>query len=72
MTGGILVTAYRRTNVKFWKSVVGGILIGLAFGLMIGAKLAGREDFGGADVVPSLLLVIAGVPLAVAGKRSRE
>jgi hypothetical protein len=47
----------------FTRQFFGGVLVGLAFGLLIGAAVAQGVDYD-ANVLPSLLLVIAGMALA--------
>jgi predicted permease len=47
----------------FTRPFFGGVLVGLAFGLLIGAALVQGVDYD-ANVVPSLILVIAGMALA--------
>ena len=61
--------------MAFSKQLFSGILIGLAFGMFIGAaRIAGMNspqiDTGFA--VPSTLLTIAGVALLVRGKKTTE
>jgi hypothetical protein len=52
---------------------VGGLLVGLAFGLWIGRALVDGSDLSTSAVMPSLLLAMAGASLtanSVRGSRS--
>jgi NhaP-type Na+/H+ or K+/H+ antiporter len=53
--------------MKFTMQFFGGILVGLAFGLLIGAALVQGTNINGGLVVVGLLLVFGGFALARQG-----
>jgi hypothetical protein len=61
--------------MAFSKQLFSGILIGLAFGMLIcAARIAGMTspDINAGFAVPSTLLAVAGVALLVRGKKPTE
>jgi hypothetical protein len=60
-------------QIMFTKQLFSGILMGLAFGMLIGAARIAGMDSPGIDArfaVPSMLLAILGVGLLVRGKKT--
>jgi hypothetical protein len=54
------------------KAAIGGGLIGLAFGILIGAALIAGQDMNGMSVGPSLILaIVGGVTLSSAYRSPR-